>query len=377
MESKGSILIVDDNPTNLSLLTRILVREFYEVRVLGDGQPVLAAVLANPPDLILLDIMLPGLNGYAVCEQLKAHPEVCAIPIIFISALDEVESKVKAFAVGGVDYISKPLKVEEVLARVETHLSVRNLQLQLQVANEKLARQLEKLDQANHELQHRNMELNTFARTVAHDLRTPLNVVQGYADLLVDNHATFSTEQLRDYLGDISTASIKMEDIIREIMLLAGVRTKEVVRGSLSMREIIAEAQKRLSTVLQESQAELTIAADWPAAFGYAPWIEEVWVNYLNNALKYGGTPPRMKLWAEENGTQVRFSVQDNGIGIPSVKLDQLFVPFERLGRIGAAGHGLGLSIVRQIVEKLGGKVGVTSDVGQGSVFWFSLPRAN
>ncbi len=377
MESKGSLLIVDDNPANLSLLTRILVRELYEVRVLGDGQPVLVSVLANPPDLILLDIMLPGLNGYAVCEQLKAHPEVCEIPIIFISARDEVESKVRAFAVGGVDYISKPFRVEEVLARVETHLSVRNLQRQLQVTNEQLARRLEELDQVNRELQQRNMELNTFARTVAHDLRTPLNVVQGYADLLVDNYAVFSPERTRGYLGDILTASTKMEDIIREIMLLAGVRTKQVECVPLQMQEIIAEAQKRLSTVLQESQAELTITADWPSALGYAPWIEEVWVNYLNNALKYGGSPPRVTLWAEESGTQVCFSVRDNGIGIPSVKLDQLFVPFERLGRVGTAGHGLGLSIVRQIVEKLGGEAGVTNEEGEGSVFWFSLPRAS
>ncbi|MEA3309093.1 MAG: hybrid sensor histidine kinase/response regulator [Chloroflexota bacterium] len=375
MESKGSILIVDDNPTNLSLLTRILVREFYEVRVLGDGQPVLASVLANPPDLILLDIMLSGLDGYTVCEQLKAHPEVSEIPVIFISALDDVESKVKAFVVGGVDYISKPFKIEEVLARVETHLSVRNLQQQLQIANGQLARQLEELDQANRELQQRNMELNTFARTVAHDLRTPLNVVQGYTDLLMDNYVTFSTESVQDYLRDISLASTKMETIIQEIMLLAGVRTRKVECGPLQMREIIAEAQKRLSTVLQESQAEITIATDWPAALGYAPWIEEVWVNYLNNALKYGGTPPRMKLWAEETDSQVRFSVRDNGIGIPLVKLDHLFVPFERLGRVGATGHGLGLSIVRQIVEKLGGEVGVTSEENQGAVFWFSLPR--
>ena len=376
MDSQGSILIVDDNPANLTLLTRILVRKSYEVRVLGDGPPVLASVLDNPPDLILLDIMLPGLNGYVVCEQLKANPETSEIPVIFISALDEVENKVKAFMVGGVDYISKPFKVEEVLARVDTQLSICRLQHQLKVANDKLAGQLEKLDRANQELQRRNMELNTFARTLAHDLRTPLNVVQGYADLLYDNYEAFSPAAAHRYLGDISAASLKMGSIIEAVLLLAGVRTKKVQRSPLQMKEILAEAQQRLSRLIQETKAELNIAQKCPTAVGFAPWVEAVWTNYISNALKYGGSPPRVDIWAERNGAQVRFYVRDNGIGIPESQQKQLFVPFERLRRVETVGHGLGLSIVRQIVDRLGGEVGVSSEENQGSTFWFSLPAA-
>ena len=140
--SRGNILIVDDTPANLRLLSKMLAEQGYHVRPVPDGSLALAAVQAEPPDLILLDIRMPKMNGYQVCEHLKADAPTCDIPIIFISALDATQDKVRAFAVGGVDYITKPFQVEEVLARVETHLTLRNLQKQLQNANRKMAQEL-------------------------------------------------------------------------------------------------------------------------------------------------------------------------------------------------------------------------------------------
>jgi len=140
--SKGNILIVDDTPANLRLLSQMLAERGYHVRPVPDGSLALAAVQAEPPDLILLDIRMPGMNGYQVCEHLKADAQTCDIPIIFISALDAIQDKVRAFTVGGVDYVTKPLQVEEVLARVETHLALRKLQKQLQDANRKMAQEL-------------------------------------------------------------------------------------------------------------------------------------------------------------------------------------------------------------------------------------------
>ena len=140
--SKGDILIVDDTPANLRLLTQMLAEQGYHVRPVPEGSMALAAVQAEPPDLILLDIRMPGMNGYEVCEHLKADTLTCDIPIIFISALDAIQDKVRAFTVGGVDYVTKPFQVEEVLARVETHLALRNLQKQLQDANWKMAQEL-------------------------------------------------------------------------------------------------------------------------------------------------------------------------------------------------------------------------------------------
>ncbi|RME76781.1 MAG: response regulator [Chloroflexi bacterium] len=150
---REDILVVDDTAANLRLLTRLLARHGYRVRPVADGAQALAAVEAQTPDLILLDIMMPGMNGYEVCAQLKDNPATRDIPIIFISALDDVSDKIEAFKVGGVDYITKPFQSEEVLARVRTHLTIRRLQAELQAANEALKQRNAELEQRNAELQ--------------------------------------------------------------------------------------------------------------------------------------------------------------------------------------------------------------------------------
>ena len=164
---KGNILVVDDTPANLRLLAGMLTKHEYKVRLIPNGSLALKAVQTAPPDLILLDIMMPEMDGYQVCERLKADETTHDIPVIFISALDEVLDKVKAFAAGGEDYVTKPFQVEEVLARVESHLNLRALQKQLQQANAELM-------QANISLTESNQELDAFAHTVAHDVKNPL-----------------------------------------------------------------------------------------------------------------------------------------------------------------------------------------------------------
>jgi PAS domain S-box-containing protein len=219
-------------------------------------------------------------------------------------------------------------------------------------------------------------ELDAFAHNVAHELRSPLNVALGFADLLVEDHATMSEEELESYLGSIARAGYKMSSIIDELLLLADVRkAKEVEIERLDMASIVAGALERLTYTVEELQAEITLPDTWPTALGYAPWVEEVWVNYLSNALRYGGQPPRVELGAtkQENST-VRFWVRDNGPGIAPEKQDRLFAPFTQPAWVHAKGHGLGLSIVQRIVERLGGEVGVESEVGQGSTFFFTLP---
>lgn len=156
---KTNILIVDDTPANLRLLMQILSQDGYKVRMVPNGKRALDSIEAYPPDLILLDIMMPDMNGYEVCNQLKANPTTAAIPILFITALNEPLDKVKAFSVGGVDYITKPFQVEEVLARVRTHLALHELQVRLETANAQLAAQ-------NHELETRNAELEEALHTI-------------------------------------------------------------------------------------------------------------------------------------------------------------------------------------------------------------------
>jgi signal transduction histidine kinase len=363
---RGDILIVDDLPVNLRLLSQMLTEHGYKVRAAANGPWALTTAQAAPPDLIVLDILMPDLDGYEVCRRLKAEDGLRDIPVLFISALGEVEDKVKGFEVGGVDYITKPFQREEVLARIHTHLSLRKLQQDLEAANTELTQRLT-------ELQARNDELDAFAHTVAHDLKGPMANVAGFAELFVGADALLSDEQRRTSARYIVESVRKMNNIIDELLLLAGVRKTLVKAQPLNMAAIVEEARQRLAHLIQGRQVEIVVPDQWPTALGHGPWIEEVWVNYLSNAVKYGGQPPRIELGATVQDGQVRFWVHDNGDGLSSEQRARLFVPFTRLGQVETKGHGLGLSIVRRIVEKLGGEVGVESQGVPGAAASFRL----
>jgi PAS domain S-box-containing protein len=234
----------------------------------------------------------------------------------------------------------------------------------------------EALRQYAAELEASNEELDAFAHTVAHDLKNPLGNLMGSAEILLESYAELSEDQRQLCLRSISRGSERMSNIINALLLLASVRKiEEIAVEPLDMAHIVAEACERLSTLVDEHQAEIVLPETWPEALGYAPWVEEVWVNYVSNAIKYGGRPPRVELGAAvESASTVRFWVRDNGRGISPEDQARLFTPFTRLNQIQVKGYGLGLSIVQRIVEKLGGQVAVESQTGQGSIFSFILP---
>ncbi len=351
-----SVLVVDDSRLNVALLTRLLVSQGYKVQAAYSGAEALDIVKGNLPGLVLLDIMMPGMDGYEVCRRLKADERSRDIPVIFVSALNEVFDKVAAFEAGAVDYITKPFEVDEILARVETHMTLRSLRASLE---QQIA------------------ELDSFAHTVAHDLKNPLHVLLGYSEILESRVAGTQDEVLQECASAIGLAGARMVNIIEALLLLAQVRAvADVALEPLDMSLVVAAGLKRLQATIEECQAELIVAETWPAATGYGPWIEEVWVNYISNALKYGGQPPRLELGATPAaGGLVRFWVRDNGEGLSEEEQARLFTPFTRLHKVRVEGHGLGLSIVRRIVDKLGGEAGVESAVGQGSTFFFALPE--
>lgn len=239
------------------------------------------------------------------------------------------------------------------------------------------ARLVEALRHQTEELQVRNEDLNAFAHTVAHDLKTPLGVIIGYADVLLEDCAEFlkDEEEAQYYLQAVARNGRKMTNIIGELLLMAEIRRTEVQVEQVNMAQVIDEVKQRLSYMIEETQTEIVLPESWPTVIGHGPWIEEIWANYLSNGIKYGGQPPRLELGAtvQEDG-YVRLWVRDNGAGISTEDQTRLFTPFTQLEQVRATGHGLGLSIVKRIVDKLGGQVGVESEVGKGSVFSFSLP---
>lgn len=354
MSPNKRILIIDDNVTNLKVAIQQLAAYGLDIVIARNGERGLERAAYAQPDLILLDVQMPGIDGFETCRRLKADEVTRDIPVIFMTALSDVADKVRGFAVGGVDYVTKPIQAEEVWARVKTHLTIRDLQL---------------------EMSERISELDAFAHTVAHDLKSPLSRIVTGLDLLQDMLATSLDEQSAQIMEISVNGSHQMARIIDELLLLASVRQGDVPTEPLDMGGIVLGAKERLSHVIEERQAEIILPETWPIAVGHAPWLEEVWANYLSNGLKYGGDPPRLELGGEmlPNG-QARFWVQDNGKGLTEAEQAKLFQEFSRVKNQSIKGHGLGLSIVNRIITRLEGEVGVESEVGKGSRFYFTLP---
>jgi signal transduction histidine kinase len=224
-----------------------------------------------------------------------------------------------------------------------------------------------------------NAELDAFAHTVAHDLTTPLVGLIGYADLLQMSVLRGTIDDLPQHAEVVASSGRKMVQIINELLLLARVRKQsDVPSNRLAMGAIVRDAELRLAHQIAAAQATITRPEVWPEAIGYAPWIEEVWANYISNAIKYGGPKAQITLGAEPTAQgHIRFWVRDTGMGLSAAQQARLFTAFTRLHTARAEGHGLGLSIVQRIIAKLGGEVGVESELGRGACFFFTLPMAD
>jgi signal transduction histidine kinase len=225
-------------------------------------------------------------------------------------------------------------------------------------------------------LEARNKELEEYAHMVAHDLKEPLTVLILNADLIEDV-PDLTGDELKESLLQLKSTAYEMRNIIKSLLLFAEVSKAEAPRGAVQMAEVVANVQARLSYMIRQKQAELILPQVWPDAVGYGPWIEEVWTNLLSNALKYGGRPPCVELGVSDSSNgMLRFWTRDNGPGIPPETRTCLFTRGNPLRRPSHSGDGLGLPIVHNIIEKLGGQVGLESEEGQGSLFFFTLPAA-
>lgn len=358
------ILLVDDNPTNIDVLFTYLSEEGYEVLVAEDGVTALERLSFVKPDLILLDIMMPHMDGFDVCRQLKSDPETRDIPVIFITALGSVEDKVAGFQAGGVDYVTKPFQNEEVLARIQNQLELRKMRRNLQIQNEQLRSQNEALD--------------AYARTVAHDLKNPLNLILNFSRFIEEEQVLTGVPE-QDLRRIIESAE-QMNHIIQDLLLLAQMRKEDLDLAEVDMQSVVQQSLERLHLDIARNQVNLTLPASWPNPMGVASWIQAVWVNYISNAIKYGGEPPEVKLYWEEipaRSGYIRYTVQDNGPGVDPEKQHHIFKEFTRVGGEKSEGHGIGLSIVRRVIIRLGGEVEMENlPSGTGSRFSFILPSA-
>ncbi len=364
------ILIVDDTPINLRVLAKILSDRGYKVRKALNGHIALTACQNVLPDVILLDIMMPEMDGYEVCQRLKADPKTQDIPVIFISALEDEWDKVKAFKSGGSDYITKPFQIEEVLARVKHHLTLQNLQYQLKVQNAEL-------QALNAQLVQSNLELEQFAQVASHDLQSPLQVIIGNADLLTWKYENQLGPDGDRYLTNIIEASGRMTHLIQDLLTYSklGVPTPQFT--SIDCNFVLEEALANLSGEIAKSGAIIT-HSHLPTVNGNEIQLMQLFQNLIANAIKFRlpQVSPKIEISCNLNqGEEWQFEIQDNGIGIEPDQGDRIFDAFYRLHSYNEyPGTGIGLTLCKKIIERHGGKLWFSSIKGEGTTFYFTLP---
>ncbi len=359
----SNILVVDDTAENLRLLASILEPLGYEVRPATTGRQALQAAEHDPPDLVLLDVNMPGMNGYEVCEAFKAHPRLKDIPVLFITALNEVSDKVKAFDVGGVDFISKPFHLEEVRARVKTHLELRRAHLDLETGYQRL----QQLEQLRDDLVH----------MIVHDMRSPLSVLAGHLTFLEDEVGKLSSEAA----GDLRAAMLGTQALARMANDLLDVSRMEEGQLPLDLAEhdLFELASKvQLSMRAFERSREIELAPSDPLPITCdGSLIQRVLENLVSNAIKHAPSGGRVKLELGRIADRARLYVCDDGPGVPLDVRQRIFEKFGTIAARKANGYhstGLGLAFCKLAIEAHGGSIGVEDAAPRGSRFWFEVP---
>ncbi len=374
-DRQSIILIVDDQPNNLQVLSETLVDADLQVAVAVDGESALEQLQYFHPDLILLDIMMPGMDGFETCRAIQQNLNTADIPIIFMTALDDVNQKTLGFALGAVDYITKPFQQAEVLARVQVHLNLNRMTRALDYQNHQLLKQKEKLEQANR-------VKSEFLANMSHELRTPLNSILGYTQGL-QKSKYFGLREER-WVEGIHESGLHLLALINDVLDASKIESKKLkleptqveldrfLRQMVQLFEVRAE-QQRFSFIVN-------LAEDLPAfAFADEKRLRQIFLNLLSNAFKFTevGTVG-LEVKAEMRGDEqyLLVNVSDTGLGISADQQSRVFEPFEQLNphRNYSQGAGLGLSICQGLVHLMGGQMSLKSQPHRGSSFALEIP---
>jgi signal transduction histidine kinase len=353
-----NILIVDDIPANLKVLGGILKDEGYKIRPVLNGELALQVAEKEKPDLILLDIMMPGMDGYEVCQKLKGNPHLKDIPVIFISALNDTKDVVNAFSLGGVDYITKPFQAEEVSARVATHL--------------KICRQ-------SKELKELNATKDKFFSIIAHDLRGPIGSMMQIAEFIYEK-GKVDEDTLYEFLESQKELSKNTFHLLENLLNWARSNTNQIeyFPKTLNINDLIRYSIANIKVQAKSKNINVTSSNTEPnLAYVDENMVRLVLRNLLSNAIKFSpkGSNISISTTPIENNSLV-IAVKDTGIGMPKKIVDTLFsagINSSRPGTEGESSNGLGLLLCKEFVETNGGEIWVESEEGKGSTFYFTL----
>jgi light-regulated signal transduction histidine kinase (bacteriophytochrome) len=371
-----TILIIDDEPANLAVLADYLAQSGFQIMVAQTGEAGLELARRTPPDLILLDVRLPGVDGFETCRRLKAAERTWQIPVIFMTVLSRVQDKVKGFEAGGVDHISKPFQQEEVLARVTTHLRLRELTRELEDAKENLERHVA---ERTAQLESAIKEHDAFTYIVAHDLRAPLRHIDGFLGILREHTAATLDEQSQHYMANISDAAERMGILVDNLLSFSRMGRQEMSKKEVNLDELVEDVLRGFKPETEGKVISWHIGL-LPVVIGDRATLRIVLVNLISNALKYTRLRSQAEieigcLSGQEKETVV--FVRDNGAGFDMKYANKLFGVFQRLHRADEfEGIGIGLANVQRIIARHGGKTWAEGEVGQGATFYFSLPKA-
>lgn len=385
--SSGVVLIVDDNPDNQRVLGTILKKQNYQIEYASNGLETFEKIAQIHPDLIFMDILMPDISGFDVCSDLKRNEETKNIPVIFISALTNISHKVKAFEVGGIDYITKPFQSSEVIARVGSQIQMKRMYDDLKKIAVELENEVQKREELQVDLQnaieraeYSTRLKNEFLANMSHEIRTPMNGIIAAADILKKSDLSDSQ---REFIDVIDYSANNLLTIINDILDISKIEAGKIDLENIdfSMHNVIDESIKLLNPKAQEKGLDFqkNVELSVPMyALGDPVRVQQIFINLLNNSIKFtqkGFIRFDARL-IEEHGPlrKYLFRVTDSGVGIPEEAKSKLFKEFSQLSHTKVfGGTGLGLTITKKLVELMGGTIGFESKVGEGSSFWFTL----
>ena len=373
------ILAVDDTPANLHLLMDFLEKQGFCVRPAISGRGALAAVTRRPPDLILLDAGMPEMDGFEVCAKLKEKESTREIPVIFISAHNATEDKLKAFQAGGADYITKPFQIEEVLARVNAHLKIRQLQMALKKSNESLenmvAKRTRQLEEANEKLSILDQAKSDFLTLISHELRTPLHGLFGAADMAFEKFKKDS--EMSELSGIYEVSRQRLMTMLDHALLLTTIQAKggDFASNVSQLDEILKAASDEVVGLMRLSNIQISplpvgcgnVLGDWF-------YLTKALVSLIETVVKYSKPKSRIEIRAHNLVDQVCLTIEGSGHNIPENQLKNFF---DVLAIPNAPAGDLGLSpaVAHRIVALLGGRVLVANQKTKGIQIQAWLPR--
>jgi signal transduction histidine kinase len=357
-QATETVLIVDDNPVNLRVMIQHLAEENYETRIAQNGEEALEQIALALPDIILLDIMMPGIDGFETCERIKEIPLAKNIPIIFMTALSETENKVKGLQLGAVDYITKPFQHEEVLARINTHLTIRRQQIALN---------------------HLNATKDRFFSIIAHDLRGVFNPLMISTDMLIKIAAKEESEKMTKFANAVKKSTNNAYELLENLLTWSRCQ-RDSIEVAITKMDIGKVIEKNIDLYVEKAeQKNITLTNDVSKGFlVYADRniTDTILRNLIANALKFTHSGGIIKVFISQEDDHIHVSVQDNGTGIDQDGLEKLFKidsKYKKKGTANEHGTGLGLILCKELSIKNKGNIWVTSKLDHGSTFTFSL----